>query len=726
MRRPIIVAITAFFFAATTGPSAQAPSAPANAPAQSPISSGTMKVKTRLITVDVVATDSHGEPIRGLKKEDFQIFEEHNREQQIVRFEFVDRAANAAANGSAQAATSPARTLFSNELASDKTIAPTVLLLDALNTDTVNQSQVRPHMLALLKTLPLGTPIAVFSLGHTLHVIQNFSTDPKILRAAVDRALRPMAQEQNPQDDPNSASNFALDQNGGTETSQIQGLEDFESQMYEAQMAIRVDETTDAMVQVAKYLGGYSGRKNLIWFSEAFPSWLAPSADFGTDAFIGSASYSDKIRKASEALTDAQVSVYPVDATGLAPAQLYSAAQNPHINQQNPGAGFAAQLNRQNGQHLDSQATMDAVAEETGGKTCKNTNDLSGCVQSAINDGATFYELAYYPEGIAWDGLFHKITVKTTQRGARLSYRHGYFAVDTQALARQQRPEDLLRQACIDPLPSTSIALTVQPVALQGGASQAVPAAQAEQAKYLLTVSPAALTFVPQGDVRQMNLQVAICEYDAKGDTFAFFAHDLSRSVPDATYQNWQQNGFRSVFDYAAKAEDQRLRFAIVDVPTGDTASVDVPAHPLEFASMPPGVAPAGAPLSVPPPAAPALRTVTTKFNFKSSSGKASALDWSSGTVTYNGDLSVEVGASAFFQKLVGGQYHCESGSLVSNDPKSTTPPRLGFLLESPMGLRVLVDMTGAEPQYTGSLPVDADAKAFFGEVWKFCHCQQP
>ena len=46
--------------------------------------------------------------------------------------------------------------------------------------------------------------------------------------------------------------------------------------MYEAQMAIRVDETTNAMLAIAKYLGGYPGRKNLLWFSEAFPNWIEP------------------------------------------------------------------------------------------------------------------------------------------------------------------------------------------------------------------------------------------------------------------------------------------------------------------------------------------------------------------------------------------------------------------------------------------------------------------
>src|ERR1039457_5394538 len=62
--------------------------------AQQPTAAGTLKTNTRLITVDVVATDSHGNVMRGLKPEDFQVSEEHAGQQKIVQFSFVDASAN--------------------------------------------------------------------------------------------------------------------------------------------------------------------------------------------------------------------------------------------------------------------------------------------------------------------------------------------------------------------------------------------------------------------------------------------------------------------------------------------------------------------------------------------------------------------------------------------------------------------------------------------------------
>ena len=704
--------------AQTSTAPAQKPNAPAQQP---PTASNTLKTQTRLIAVDVVVTDSHGAPVRGLKKEDFQIFEEHNREQQIAQFRFVDRSAEPAPTP----APAPSATLFSNEISPGRSIAPTVLLMDGLNTDISNQMQVRQHMLSLLKTLPSTTPVAVFSLGHTLHVVQSFSTDPKVLRAAVDKTLRSVPIEQNPQDDSESLSNQALDQNGGQETQATQALEDFEAMEYQEQMAIRVDETTDAMIEIAKYLGGVAGRKNLIWFSESFPIWIEPSADFGTDAFAGSAAYNDKVRAAAEALTDARVAVYPVDAKGLAVDQLYSTTQNPHINQQNPGAGFGAQLSRQNTQHLDAQATMDNIAETTGGRTCKNTNDLSGCVQTALNDGSVYYELAYYPEGIAWDKRFHKIVVKTTEHGVKLAYRRGYFATEPKGPTTQS-PEALLKQACMEPLPSTSILVNVQPVAPQQGAGGA---AQEAPARYLLTVSPSALSFEPALGVRQMGLEMAICEFDAKGNAFQFFTRDLSRPVPDDLFKVYQDHGIRNIFDYDAKPEDQRLRFAVLDVPSGTTGAVDVPAHPREFANVPglpaPGASSASAANPAPGPPKPPAQVIT-KLVFRQGGDQASWLDWSSGTLTYHGDLSVAQGAPALFKSFYGAKFHCEAGSLVANDTGSGAKPSFLFTFHSPTGTGALVELGGDAPAYSGNLPVDASGRAFFDYLWKLCHCQQP
>jgi hypothetical protein len=72
-------------------PSQSAPAPSASTQQEPPV---VLKVTTRLVTVDVVARDRHGNPVRDLKAEDLQIFEQgssRRAEQQIASFRLMDR-----------------------------------------------------------------------------------------------------------------------------------------------------------------------------------------------------------------------------------------------------------------------------------------------------------------------------------------------------------------------------------------------------------------------------------------------------------------------------------------------------------------------------------------------------------------------------------------------------------------------------------------------------------
>jgi VWFA-related protein len=696
-----------------------APPQAAPAGQQTAASISPIKTNTRLITVDVVVTDSHGSVVRGLKPEDFQVSEEHAGLQKIVKFEFIDvKAPPASTPLGGPLAAPPAAYRYSNLLPDSMRVPPTVMLMDALNTNIENQSVARAHMLALLKTLPPATPIAVFELGHSLHIMQSFTSDPALLRAAIDKTLRDPNIEQNPQDDPNSPSNVALDLNGDTETPANLALEDLEKIAFEGQTRIRVDETTDAMVAIAKFLGGYSGRKNLLWFSESFPNWITPNPDFGSDLFAGTAVYMDKIRIASQALADARIAVYPVDARGLDTSAALSASQSPQLHPSKPGGGLPALVNREDNARLDSQNTMRQLAEESGGKVCLNTNDLSGCVQSALDDSSTYYELAYYPERVKWDGRFHKISVKTNQHGLKLGYRSGYVATEGDAVAKTT-PAKQLQQACLDPLPSSSVSMTAEALASKQGAPDA------GGARYLITISPDSLSLAPNGASRQLNLQMAVCEYNPKGDSFQFISRDLSGPVSETEYQRWKASGVGGIFDFDAKPDDRRLRFAVLDVPSGAIGSVDVPAHPHHFRTLPDDAAASPAP-AIPPLIAAPTPPASPHITFRVATGATSQLDWTGDSVSYHGDLSLDQGAHALFTNLFGARYHCQAGALISNDANSTATPKLVLTLSKQGSTGAIVDLGGDAPVYTGELPVDSSARAFFDYLWKLCHCQQP
>ena len=60
-----------------------------------------------------------------------------------------------------------------------------VILVDALNSTLLNQMNVREEMFKLLLKLPQGRPVAIYALGEKLQLLQDFTSDPKILRDAI-------------------------------------------------------------------------------------------------------------------------------------------------------------------------------------------------------------------------------------------------------------------------------------------------------------------------------------------------------------------------------------------------------------------------------------------------------------------------------------------------------------------------------------------------------------
>lgn len=247
-----------------------------------------LKVTTRLVTLDLIATDSHGNLVRDIKPEELQVYEEHDVRQKIEQFEFLD---NSSRGESPIKPSTTAAGTYSNQISSGQLkIAPTVLLMDGLNTETIDQARGRMHMLKLLRTLPPDTPVAVLLLGRSLRLLQGFTTDRKLLFTAIDHALTTTTGKMlNPQDDPNSFSNAMADMGGQSAqyANLVSQIQEFELEEYQRTMDLQVDSTVDALISIGQYLSGTPGRKNLVWVSESFPISVLPDPGSGLYTFAG-------------------------------------------------------------------------------------------------------------------------------------------------------------------------------------------------------------------------------------------------------------------------------------------------------------------------------------------------------------------------------------------------------------------------------------------------------
>jgi len=76
--------------------------------------------------------------------------------------------------------------VFTNVPAVPRGDAVNVLLVDSLNTLREDQSMVRDHLIAFLKTTQPGTPMAIFALQTKLRLVQGFTGDSATLLAALE------------------------------------------------------------------------------------------------------------------------------------------------------------------------------------------------------------------------------------------------------------------------------------------------------------------------------------------------------------------------------------------------------------------------------------------------------------------------------------------------------------------------------------------------------------
>ena len=691
-----------------------------------------LKVTTRLVTLDLIATDSRGNPVRDLKPEELQIFEEHKAQQKIEHFEYFEKLAGAAAPDSPAFANRKRANIISNQLPLDQLkIPPTVLLIDSLNTQTSNQQQGRAHMMQLLRTLPPETPVAVFLLGSSLRILQGFTSDGSLLRAALDQAVAGNTIVKDPLLDTENSSSYIENSTAGMDTSQglasqIGEVQNFEKEEYSMTIDLRAKETLGAMAQIGQYLSGIPGRKNLIWLSESFPLSIAPDPETGNNPFAGIRDYAEQVKLVANVLTDAQVAVYPMDVRGLQANQVLSASQNSSRPQTlMTGPRIAAQLNQEDIDLQQSQGTMDEIAQDTGGKACKNGNDLTGCVMTALKDSSAYYEMSFYPQKVNWDGRYHKIVVKTSRPGVKLVYRRGYYAFDASSLAKKQPPEDHLHQACADQLPSTTIPLTVQalPPSLSGNSQGGL--------QYLLLISAAGLGSTQGGGSYNLNVRLADCEFAQKNTIFKFNERELTKTVSAEIFRSWQATGIPDHVALKPAADTRRIRLVVLDVSSGLTGAIDIPVLPAEIAKAAAPVAPPAPVVTTPyvelpdKVKAPSPPKVVASVTFHLNSGGSATLDWSGDSVLYQpaGDMPVSQAAKGFSSYAFGGRFHCQDGHFVAVDA-GDGEPELRFTFHNHNGKMLVVDLKGEQPVYLGDLPVDLSAQSLFNEVWKSSHCQ--
>jgi len=390
----------------------------------------------RAVLVDVVVTDSHGNPVSGLRQQDFKLtengkpesvvfFEEH-KGTEVIPIELPKMPPN----------------VFTNVPVAPQADALNVLLLDALNTPQTDQSYVRAQVLEFLKTMKPGTPLAVFSLATDLRLVQGFTGNPSTLLSSLQDKKNGVWPEttaflHSPTDDMDDRHQVLQREImlGGHSDAGVDALREHQQNEKAHQAIQRVALTAEALESLARYLAKIPGRKNLIWFASRFPMSFFPVANGNGALPVGRKTggleplaefrlESGKLKETADLLTVSRVAIYPVGARGVE-TTISSQAQEWDAG----SAGAGERLERT--EIADNYATMRELASETGGEMISGTNDLGKAISHAIDNGSHFYTLSYTPSNPNMDGQFRRIEVSIPEAKYTLAYRKGYYALDS-------------------------------------------------------------------------------------------------------------------------------------------------------------------------------------------------------------------------------------------------------------------------------------------------------
>jgi VWFA-related protein len=406
-------------------------SAPASGQQQAPA----ISVSTRLVIVDVVATDKNGKVVPGLKASDFHVFD--NGHEQKIRFFEEHTAPRAAANREIPKLPPNQFTNFPFDPPKD-TI--NLVLFDLLNVPPADQQYARKEMLKTLARLPKGKQIALFTLGNRLQMIQGPSADSEQLIAAAQKLLASSSRELASRGSQNFANTNiqGLANNSGAPSGTVNGIAvggspfPVDEQLRDAlvredkfMVENRISTTLRALIAISRMVNGYPGRKNLVWVTAGIPFRMGPNMKTTKYKRLrDEADYLPELERAGTALAEAQLTVYPVDVSGVAVGGMDSSVSGTSFGA--TAMEYSTALSDQSEAQWNNRVGMDDIAAQTGGRSYYGSNSIADAIDSALENGSKYYTIAYTPDSVKWDGSYHSIDVKAP--AGKLAHRKGYVA----------------------------------------------------------------------------------------------------------------------------------------------------------------------------------------------------------------------------------------------------------------------------------------------------------
>jgi VWFA-related protein len=417
VRRPAGVILAAFLaclaaqtFSQVTPSTPQAkPSTPVS---KSPQQAFILRAVTNLVLVDVRVYDKSGKPVTDLKQSDFRVTED-GVQQTISAFSLENIEKLAQVTGGNEQAQVIDLAKLPPEVSAEQVLQDHRLLVFFFDLSSMQPDELMRALKAssdfVTNRMTPADLIAVVTYSSNLRVVQDFTNSRDSLKKVLHTIL--VGEESS-----SLATTGVQGEAGGTDANGMEIVTQDVSDAFapdETEFNIfNTDEKLAAIESLATMLRNVPGRKSVLHFSSGITR-------------TGQENQAT-LRAATDAANQADVSLYTMDARGLAalPPGGDAGSSSPSGTALYSGSAIASQISSLQG----SRETMAALSADTGGRTFYDLNDFSPAFEEVQKENSSYYLVGYSPTNTHTDGRFRHIRVEVARPGLKVQARPGYFA----------------------------------------------------------------------------------------------------------------------------------------------------------------------------------------------------------------------------------------------------------------------------------------------------------
>jgi VWFA-related protein len=540
-----------FVMALLAGAMLSAGQSPTSTQAQAGPQTPTFRVAADFVEVDVLVTDSRGDYIRELKKEDFQIFED-GKPQTIANFVPIDIPIE---RGQQPLFTSQpiAPDVRANEQPFNGRVY--VMVLDSAHTLPQNTNLMR---LAAKKFISekfgandLMAVVMAHGAGGGPDDGQEFTSEKRLLLAAVEkfRGTQPRSAVLNKVDDvvAKAGQRAAIAAAGGTPDDPT----DIDAKVREYNARAVIEELT----AVADWFSVVHGRKkSILYFSEGISYDIHDV--FANGGNNSAAMLHLHMQDLVRATTKANAVIYAIDPRGLQGLSDASIELTSVDVQGLDERGLQAESRL-------ARESLQAFAAETGGFAVVNTNRLANAFDRIVDENSSYYLLAYYPPNPKRDGKYHTINVRVSRPGLTVRFRKGYAnPTGKPPVSPKSELASELVEALQSPVPVNGLGMKVFAAPFKGAGPNASVLVGVELRGRDLNTAGAG------------RVDLAFSAVDVRGRAKASTHDTLTLNLRPETKTRVDQNGIRLLDRLNVPPGKYQLRVAAHDPGSGSVGSV--------------------------------------------------------------------------------------------------------------------------------------------------------